>query len=146
MMKPQDIYLIASGPVSRRKAKKILPPKNDRERLMWNTGYQKGRDDAFREKLRRPEAGRVMRDSISFEGEATDERGNERHQSMLVVHATLHNEQLISVDIISGGKDAQYEMTIEEAEMFAEWLAKRTNPRNLRVPTKKAKPKGPANG
>jgi hypothetical protein len=126
--------------------RKLWPPKNDRERLMWNTGYQKGRNDAFREKLRRPEAGRVMRDSISLRGEATDERGNERYQSMLVVHATLHNEHLINVDIICGPKDAQYEMTIDEATLLAEWLTKRIAPRNLRMPPKKAKPpNGPTN-
>jgi hypothetical protein len=126
--------------------KRIWPPKNDRERALGRMTYNMGWDDAFREKLRRPEAATVMRDSISLRGEATDEWGNDRCQSMLVVHATLHNEHLINVDIICGRKDAQYEMTIEEATLLAAWLTKRIAPRNLRMPAKQVKPKGPTNG
>lgn len=106
--------------------------------------YQKGRDDAFREKLRRPEAGSVFRDSISLRGEVTDEWGNKHYQSMLVVHAAVHNEQLLSVSVT--GKNNIYDMTIEEAVKLAEWLTKRTSPVGLRMPAKKKKPKGPANG
>jgi hypothetical protein len=114
-------------------------PKNDRERAIWRAGHQKGWDDAFRAKLRRPEAGSVMLNSIALRGHALNEWGEERYQSMLIVHAELHNERLLSVDILSGGKDAQYEMTIEEAAKVAKWLTRQTSPQNR-------KPKGTTNG
>jgi hypothetical protein len=119
-------------------------PKTDRERSIWDAGYQRGRDDAFREKLRRPEAGAVFRDSLSLRGEVTDERGKEHYQSMLVVHASVHDEQMMSVSIT--GNHNIYDMTIDEAVKLAEWLTKRTSPSGLRMPSKKTKPKGLANG
>lgn len=118
----------------------VPTPENDRERSIWHAGYQQGRDDAFREKLQRPEAGAIFRDSISLRGEVTDEWGKEHYQSLLVIHAAVHDEQLMSVSVT--GKNNIYDMTIDEAVKLVEWLTKRVSPRGLRTRAKQRSKRG----